>query len=445
MKPLKRGIAWLTAVCLCLCGLTAFLALYTPQAQTGADPGAVESFAQVPLTELAAVMVQNQHASFAVMQTPNGPEMLSQLTAEYDDTQLYALLYAATHLSGSRKNTDRSTFADYGIDSPRATVTLMLADGSERKVQVLMTNPIDQNVYMYDVEGEAIYLVAGVTAELFLRDEPEFMSHSPLPLRDMSDFAAIRSLGMQFSGSTRDYTLTCTDTGYYLSAPIRQRVPSTVVASQLFVPLLSVYSDAFVAFGANLSDYGFDDSFLRLSLTTDAGTTQLWFARAQDGGCLMARPDTGNVYTVDPSVPEALTFDYTLLTGGTALYYGAGDLSQVVFDLPDAQIVAEVTGTGDTLGVSLNGKALGKQEAQTFMNALNGLPIAAEATPQGPLPAASLTVTVTMRTGAVEVTSFAPAGNGFSYLTVLGDTHFAVEDQSLQSLIDALRELTGRN
>lgn len=445
MKPLKRGVAWLGAVCLCLCGLTVFLACYTPRTQTPADASAVESFVQVPLTELAAVMVQNERASFAVMQTPEGPEMVSQITADYDDTQMYALLYAATHLSGRRRNTDQATFADYGIDAPRATVTLMMLDGSERKVQVLMTHPIDQSVYMYDVQGEAIYLVSGVTAELFLRDELEFMSHSPLPLREMSDFSTIRSITMQFDGDARDYQLACTDTGYYLTAPIRQRVPSAVVASQLFVPLLSVYSDSFVAFGANLSDYGFDDAFLRLVLETDTAETELWFTRAEDGACLMARPDTGNVYTVDASVPETLTFDYVLLTGGTALYYGAGDLAQLVFDLADEQFVAEISGEGDTFAVRLNGWQLDAQQRQALFSALNGISLAAEATPQAPLPAASLTITATMRSGAVEVTSFAPAMSGFSYLTVMGETHFAVEDQSLQSLIDVLYELTERN
>ena len=82
MKPLKRGVAWLGAVCLCLCGLTVFLACYTPRTEMAADASAVESFAQVPLTELAAVMVQNERASFAVMQTPEGPEMVSQITAD---------------------------------------------------------------------------------------------------------------------------------------------------------------------------------------------------------------------------------------------------------------------------------------------------------------------------------------------------------------------------
>lgn len=220
MKALKRAVVCMGLLCAALGAALAFLLQYTPQTMVAADETAVETFVEIPLSQLAAVMIENQHTSYAVMQTPSGPEVISQAQAEYDETQLHALLYAATHLSGSRKNTDASTFANYGIDSPRATVTLHLADGSQRVVQVLITNPIDQNVYMYDAQKEAIYLVSASVAELFLRDELELMSHMPLPIREVSDFGSIRSIEMQFGGDTRDYAISCTDTSYFLTAPI---------------------------------------------------------------------------------------------------------------------------------------------------------------------------------------------------------------------------------
>lgn len=444
MKALKRAVVCMGLLCAALGAALAFLLQYTPQTMVAADETAVETFVEIPLSQLAAVMIENQHTSYAVMQTPSGPEVISQAQAEYDETQLHALLYAATHLSGSRKNTDASTFANYGIDSPRATVTLHLADGSQRVVQVLITNPIDQNVYMYDAQKEAIYLVSASVAELFLRDELELMSHMPLPIREVSDFGSIRSIEMQFSGDTRDYAISCTDTSYFLTAPIHQRVPSTAVVSQLFLPLLSVYSDSFVALNADLSQWGFDDADLRLTLQTYQGETQLWFTYAEDGTCLMARPDTGNVYTVDASVLQALTFDYTLLTGGTAIYYGAGDLQRLIFDLPDGQIIAEIEGDGDEASITLDGKQLSAQEMNAFLSALNSIPIAGETQEPSTDLTPAFSVTATLRSGAVEVTSFAPAVDGYSYLTVMGDTHFVVKTDDLQSLIQTLYMQTGR-
>lgn len=444
MRSLKRTVVGMALVCAALGLMLTMLWRYTPQAAVRADDTAVETFVEIPLSQLAAVMVENQHSSYAVMQGESGPEVIAQTQAEYDGTQLHALLYAATHLSGSRKNTDASTFANYGIQTPRATVTLILTDGSQRLVQVLMTNPIDQNVYMYDAQGNAVYLVSASVAELFLRSELELMSHTPLNINEVSDFASIRSIEMEFGGDARSYALSCTDTSYFLTAPIRQRVPSTAVVSQLFVPLLSVYSDSFVAFDADLSAWGFDDPALRLTLRTDEGETELWFAHAQDGDCLMARPDTGNVYAVDASVLQALTFDYTLLTGGTALYYGAGDLERLVFDLPDAQIIADIEGTGGAVSVTLDGKALSSEEASAFLAALNGIPIAGETATPGVLAQPTLSITATLRSGAVEVTSFSPAVSGYSYLTVLGETHFVVEDTYVQALIETLSLQTGR-
>jgi hypothetical protein len=444
MKALKRTVLWMGLLCGSLSAVLVLLLQYTPQMTVVADRGAVETFVEIPLSQLAAVTVENQRASYAVLQTPSGPEVVSQIQAEYDNTQLYALLYAATHLSGSRKNTDVSTFVNYGIDTPRSTVTLMLVDGSKRVVQVLMTNPIDQNVYMYDAHGNAVYLVSASVAELFLRDELELMSHMPLPIHDVSDFSSIRSIDMQFGGNMRSYAVSCTDTNYFLTSPIHHRVPSTVVVSQLFIPLLSVYSDSFVAFNADLSQWGFDDAALRLTLQTDQDKTQLWFAYAQDGSCLMARPDTGNVYTVDESVLHSLTFDYLILTGGTALYYGAGDLQRLIFDWQNEQIVAEIESEGKAVTITLDGKRLSSQETSTFLSALNSIPIAEEAQQPPASLAPMLSITATLRSGAVEVTSFTPAIDEYSYLTVLGDTHFVVSNTDIQNLIQILYMQTGR-
>ena len=168
MKALKRSVIVMGAVCVLLGALLAFLLLWAPPAAVTSGETAVETFVDVPLSRLAAVMIENRKTSYAVMQTPAGPEVISRFQADYDDTQLKALLYAASHLSGSRKNTDASTFSNYGIDAPRATVTLVLADQSKRVVQVLAPNPVDGNVYLYDADGGAVYLASASVAELFL-------------------------------------------------------------------------------------------------------------------------------------------------------------------------------------------------------------------------------------------------------------------------------------
>lgn len=444
MKALKRSLAALSALCLLLTALLALLLTQGPQTPAQQDAPAVETVTDIPLTELAAVTVQNQQTAFAVMQTPDGVEMISGTQADYDPAQMQALLYAAAHMSGSRKNTDESTFAAYGIEAPRATVELVTTDGARRTLLILMTNPIDRNVYVYDGESRAIFLVSASVAELFLRSDLEFMSHMPLPIRSVGDFFAIRSLKMEFSGGARSYAVACTDTSYFLTSPIHQRVPSTVVVSNLFLPLLSVYADTFVAFGAELSDWGFDRADLRMTLETDGETVELWFLRGEDGSCLMAQPQTGHVYAVDAAVLDALTFDYTLLTGGTAVYYGAGDLSEILFDLPQRQSALEVSGTGEALRMTLDGRTLEEEEIRTLLSAINSVPIVAEMSGGQAMPEETLlAMTVRTASGVTEVTSFAPMGNGLCCITIQGDTNFAAADTDVQRLADTLLELAG--
>lgn len=444
MKALKQSLAVLSVLCLLLTALLVLLLVSKPQTAAQQDAPAVETVTDIPLTELAAVTVQNQQTAFAVMQTPDGVEMISGTQADYDPAQMQALLYAAAHMSGSRRNTDESTFAAYGIDQPRATVEIVTTDGARRTLLILMTNPIDQNVYVYDSESRSVFLVSASVAELFLRSDLEFMSHMPLPIRSVGDFSSIRSLEMEFSGDTRSYAVACTDTSYFLTSPIHQRVPSTVVVSNLFFPLLSVYADAFVAFGADLSDWGFEQADLRMTLKTDGETVELWFLRGEEGTCLMAQPQTGHVYTVDASVLDALTFDYTLLTGGTAVYYGAGDLSEILFDLPERQIALEISGTGEELRMTLDGKTLKDEEIRAVLSAINSIPIVAETSGGQALPEEKmLAMTVRTASGVTEVTSFAPMGNGLCYVTIQGDTNFAAADADVQRLADTLLELAG--
>lgn len=444
MRALKRSIAMLSVFCLAMTALLVSLIVYKPQTAARREASAVETVTDIPLAELAAVVVENQQASFAVMQMPDGVEMISATQAEYDAAQMQALLYAAAHLTGSRRNTDESTFAAYGIDQPRATVQILTTDGARRTLQILMTNPIDRNVYVYDDDSRSVFLVSASVAELFLRSELEFTSHMPLPVHEVSDFSSIRSLTMEFAGDARSYAVACTDTSYFLTSPIHQRVPSTVVVSNLFFPLLSVYADSFAAFGAELSDWGFDQADLRLTLETDEGVFELWFVRTQDGSCLMAQPQTGNVYAVDADVLDALTFDYTLLTGGTAVYYGAGDLSEILFDLPQRQLALEVSGAGETLSMTLDGRTLTSDQMRTLLSAMNSIPIVAEVSAAQAEPGeALLAMTVRMASGVAEVTSFAPMGNGLCYVTIQGDTNFASSQEDVQGFLDVLLEMTG--
>lgn len=444
MRALKRSIAMLSAFCLAMTALLVSLLVCRPQPAARQEAAAVETVTDIPLAELAAVIVENRQATFAVMQTPDGVEMISATQAAYDPAQMQALLYAAAHMTGSRRNTDESTFAAYGINQPRATVQIVTTDGARRTLQILMTNPIDRSVYVYDGDSRSVLLVSASVAELFLRSDLEFTSHSPLPIREVADFSSIRSLTMEFAGDARSYAVACTDTNYFLTAPIHQRVPSTAVVSNLFVPLLSVYADSFVAFGAELSDWGFDQAALRLTLETDEGVFPLWFVRREDGSCLMAQPETGNVCTVDADVLDALTFDYTLLTGGTAVYYGAGDLSEILFDLPQRQLALEVSGAGETLGMTLDGRALTAQQMRTLLNAMNSIPIVAEVTAaQAAEEETLLAMTVRTASGVTEVTSFAPMGNGLCSVTIQGDTNFAVSQEDVQGFADVLLGLTG--
>ena len=137
MKAKKRAALWLALSVALLSGLLLLL-LREPETQA-ADTAETTVYPIVDLSvaDIAAVKVENGSTSFAVLQGPDGVEMASRSDNAYDATQMRAFLYAAAHITGSRRVTDAATFANYGADAPRATVTLYLADNTRRVLEVL--------------------------------------------------------------------------------------------------------------------------------------------------------------------------------------------------------------------------------------------------------------------------------------------------------------------
>ena len=124
MKAMKRAAI---ALSLCVAALGALLGWlwWAPRPQAPAQETAtVYEVVNIAPAQLAAVKVENASDAFAVFNGPQGLEMVSQAAATYDNAQLGELVYAAGHISGSRRVTDAATFESYGLSTPRATVTV---------------------------------------------------------------------------------------------------------------------------------------------------------------------------------------------------------------------------------------------------------------------------------------------------------------------------------
>ncbi len=433
MKAKICAVRSLSICLIVLLGLMGFL-LYVPEKeQLDEITASVHDVTRIPLADLAAVSIENDKMSFAVMQTADGLEVISKTQGTYDTAQLRTLLYAVCNLTGSRKITDQSTFENYGFSAPQAKVTLILKDGTKQHLSVLAQNPLDGNRYLYKEEDDAIYLVAQSVAELFLRTEADFFSHTVFPIRTQADYAKVEKLSLSFHGNGRDYTVTQTESGYYLTAPIHHRLASTYVNSALLDNILVLYADNILAADADLNTYGFDKPILTISLIMESKEYTALFVKDEKLGCLMADPVQKMVYQIEQDTVSLLMQDYTGLLGGTVFTYAAGDVGSISLTGEGTERWIEFTGTGDTLSITADGKKLDKEQRNELLSALNKVPVVGEITRQ-PVGDAVLTMTVTMRNGSSEQIAFIPVQEEYVAVMVNGTVNFVTTSQAVTDL-----------
>lgn len=433
----KRWAVWSLALVFCaLCGLAGLLAYRPAVVETAAEAPSVYEMTKLPLQELAAVTLQNEKGKFSVMQGQDGPEMIAKTAGDYDASQLRTLLYAVCNLAGSRRIDDPAQFDRYGLQSPRAEITVMTVDGGKQRLSLLAENPVDGGGYVYLHEENAVYLVAGPVAELFLRGETDFLSHTIFPVSSPADFPKVERVKVAFGGNGRDYTVEKTEKGYYLTAPISMRLGRAAVTGTLLDSVAALYADEVVDSGADLRAYGFDKALFTLELRVEGKDYTALFARHEELGYLMAEPVGGMVYRIEGDVVRILMQDYTALLGGVVASYSAGDIAQIHAASAQGECFAEFSGSGETLLIRAGETQLEREQQNALLAALNGLTAAGELTrkTQGE---AELRLGVTMRNGSTEELRLIPADPMYVAVQIDGQAHFVTTREAADALAAA--------
>ncbi len=443
MKDKRRTIWGLVIVVALLGTLLGFL-LYQPLTATTEEAAAlVYEVVNLPLSALTAVKVENETTAYAVLNGTEGVEMVSKYNHAYDEAQLRAFLYAASHISGSRKVTDQATFKGYGTEQPRATVTLYRSDDSQLQYQVLADNPLDQNTYFYAVDEQAVYLIAREIAALFLRTEQDFVSRTVFPLRTQEDFDAIDRISITYHGAGRDYTVEQTDQGFYLTAPVQLRLSRTLVYTELLNPLLQLYADDVVATQADIAQYGFDAPEMEIALTMNGQTKRALLLRTENNQCLLAEVGGTVVYRLEDVPMLMLMQDYTVLLSGGITTYTSEDLADLSLTSGERSLFITFTGSGAGVSAQMDGTPL----PQTLQNQL--IKTLSQLTPTAEITASiaeepTFAWTATLRKGTQEKVSIIPATADLYVVSINGTAHFATDAaavQRVQALWDALISL----
>lgn len=439
MRAKIRAARILSILCLCLGAAVFLLWRYTPAVSGAVQQPDVHEIINIPVGEVTAIAVTNDKASFGVMQKGNVLEVVSPVQGSYDHSQLRTLIYAACHLTGSRKNSDPESWKDYGYGNAQSVVSLFRQDGSVESFTVLMQSPIDQNYYVFSESQQAVYLVSKQDAQLFLRAEKDFFTRSIFPVITAANYGGLESVSLSYGGNGRDYTLEQQGGVFRLTSPIVQRVPTVAALQELLNYISALYSDEFIAENADYSQYNFDNYALKISMTFEGRQHTALLLDEGGDSCLMLNPDSGNLYRVTGSNLALLMRDYLVLLDGKAYNYSVGDLRSLTVTTGGKSRLYEISGQGEELTAAYDDQKLNSAELIALMKVLNGAAIARELSPEETVQGQPvLTLSFTMKSGSVEQVDFIAASQDSYYVRVNQITNFTISAATLTHILEAV-------
>lgn len=428
----------LTVAVLLICA--GFLTFYASgrQGDTGKGSGGVQEavfeITNIPVNEVAALAITNAKTRFGLLIKDDELEMVSDIQGNYSLTELRSLIYAAAHLVGSRKITDLTNAEQYGMNQPAASISLIKTDGTQLDLSLLSQNPMDGNYYLHPKTDQAIYLIPANVAELFLRQEADFFNHTVLPVIKASDLQSLEWIRMNYGTTGRDYRVEANNSSFSMTEPIKQKLTTLSVMQKLIMPLSALYSDEFIAAGADPAEYGFDDYTLRIEMMYGGQQYAALLLDTGDGVCLMADERTGDIYALGAESLAPLMADYRELFDGKVFSYASGDLKSV-----------EVSEGENHILVDLSGEVGDEEPKMRLLSALNDAEIAAEI--QGGIKtegtadtAPILTLTYTMQSGSMDVIEFIPAPQGDYFVSVNKTVNFTTTERYIQAARKVIAE-----
>ena len=183
---MKARSAWfcLTAA-FALIAVGLFAAVYIPrQAANAADvPAEAPVITNLPVSQISGVTLRMGEDAVGLIPSGTSFEVIGREDIVFDSSKLAALVYTACHLRADRRLSDPEPLSAYGLDAPRAKITLLLPEGDPIRLFFGDTCSVSEQVYMRKENEDAVYLISAENADQCVRfvhprSKPEFCKRS---------------------------------------------------------------------------------------------------------------------------------------------------------------------------------------------------------------------------------------------------------------------------
>ncbi|MDR1379755.1 MAG: DUF4340 domain-containing protein [Synergistaceae bacterium] len=442
----RRTIIALSSACALFAILAFLLARYDPydydpyDMEESATPLEITKIEVMEVTafppsEIGAIAVTNVLTSYGLMNYPTEIMVISNVSGDWSQSDLRAFVYAACHLTASRRLPDASP-AEYlgsGTDSPLAKVTLIKSDGTRVNFSILSRNETSGEYYLFFEEQQILCMITAADAEIFLQDERAFLSHPIFPAISLEDIGRVSVVSVDFlrPSDGRDYTVERVGNAFFVTSPILRRVSTSAVMETLLRPLSSIRSNSNEPEN-DLEGTGWD---LRILMAAD-GTEYAATVVTRDGRVVVKDEKSGRAFSSKTVTRPAFYGSYMSIVGSRAVYYPAGDVSRLRVEWGEKSFSADRGENWESGGDS-------GAKAMRVLRALNGLEILSVAVPRSredmrkDLEEDLFRVTLDLTSGETDTIIFVLADAGLRHVVVNGIANFATSEAAFERLKNA--------
>lgn len=238
-----------------------------------------------------------------------------------------SLAYDCSNLVASKTvNSKNNPDSDYGLDKPRATVTISFSDGSKKTIKVGNTVPGVESAYVRIDDQSKIYVVSLDSLESMLVEKLQMFDKTIMD--SLGDDETLDSLSI--SGSARETALIIERNSfssvseYYLSSPVTAACDNDAVESLRDYTLFPFVADSVAAVDiteSDLSKYGLDKPYYTADAKTSSHSYKLLISEPdEDKNCFIMAEGDKIIYKVESSIIDFMSNDGSELISDTIFY-----------------------------------------------------------------------------------------------------------------------------
>lgn len=244
-----------------------------------------------------------------------------------DKENVDSLAYDCSNLFSSKTiNSKNNSDSDYGLDKPRAVVSVRFSDGSTKTVKVGNNAPGDEGVYVRMGDEDKIYLVAVDSVESMLIEKLQMFDKTIL--QELDDNETLSRLSI--SGSGRETPLSIENNSfsiiseYYMTSPKTTACDQTAVSNLCDTSIFPMVADSTVAVDVTdkeIAEYNLDNPYYILETSTNNTSYKILVSKPdEDKNCYIMKDGYKAIFKIASSDMEFMSSDGSDIISSTVIY-----------------------------------------------------------------------------------------------------------------------------